>query len=68
MLHFLYDVIIWGVSGTSSMLKSFMKFLGTCFKFWLSHFGLQHIWGFLNAGIYPITITINPFMTEAVII
>ena len=32
MLIFLYDVIGWDVSVTSSMLKIFMKFRGTCFK------------------------------------
>ena len=35
MLIFLHDVISWDVSVTSSVLKLFMKFWGTCFKFWL---------------------------------
>ena len=32
MLIFLFDVNSWDVSVTSSTLKTFMKFWGTCFK------------------------------------
>ena len=35
MLIFLYEVISRNFSVTSSTLKAFMKFWGTCFKFWL---------------------------------
>ena len=40
MLIFLYDVIIYDVSVTPSTLKTFMKFWGTCFKFWLHPWSL----------------------------
>ena len=35
VLIFLYDIISWDVNVTPSTLKVFMKFWGTCFKFWL---------------------------------
>ena len=38
MLIFLYDVIIKDFNVTSSMSKTFMKFWGACFKFWLRLF------------------------------
>ena len=35
MLIFLYELISWDISVTSSMLKLLMKFWGFCFKLWL---------------------------------
>ena len=35
LIFLLYDIISWDVNVTSPTLKVFMKFWGTCFKFWL---------------------------------
>ena len=35
MLIFLYVIITWDVSVTTSLLKTYMEFWGTCFKFLL---------------------------------
>ena len=46
MLIFLNDVIIYDVCVTSSTSKTFMKFWGTCFKFWLRPYSVifYHHW------------------------
>ena len=50
-LIFLYDIIRWDVSATSSTLKVFMKFWRTYFKFWLRPWFILSKGNFINGCV-----------------